>query len=112
MAPRGPTPGLTEAFRKLRSRPVRKIREPEAAAEIRRLFGENLVELRRGHGFSQERTAERASLHRTEVALIEAGKRLPRLDTIVKLAGALEVEPCGLLVGMAVELDQAKEGSE
>jgi len=43
--------------------------------------------------------------------LIESGKRLPRLDTIVKLAGAVEVEPCALLMGTAWELDPQKEGS-
>jgi len=104
-----PDPGLIEADSKLRSRPVQKIQEPDAAAQIRRLFGENLSVLRRGVGLSQEGTAERAGLHRTEIALIEGRKRLPRLDTIVKLAGALELEPCELLVGMAVELNPPKE---
>ena len=44
-------------------------------------------------------------------ALIERGQRVPRLDTIVKLAGAVEVEPCVLLVGMAWELDPPKGDS-
>jgi transcriptional regulator with XRE-family HTH domain len=80
--------------------------------DLRRLLGRNLVELRGRVGLSQQATADRAGLHRTHVALIEAGKRFPRLDTIVKLAGAVEVEPCALLMGMAWKLDPQKEGSK
>ncbi len=81
------------------------------AVEAARLLARNLVGYRRRVGLSQQGAAERAGLHRTEVALIEGGKRLPRLDTIVKLAGALEVEPCALLAGMAWELEPPQEGS-
>lgn len=83
------------------------------AAEASRILARNLVELRGRVGLSQDATAERAGLHRGEVALIEAKKRLPRLDTIVKLAGAIEVRPCELLAGMAWNLDPAvEEGSK
>ena len=51
---------------------------------------------RRRLGISQEELACRTSLHRTEVGLIERGRREPRLGTIVKLAGGLE-EPLGSL---------------
>jgi transcriptional regulator with XRE-family HTH domain len=80
------------------------------AAEASRILGRNLVASRGRVGLSQEGTADRAGLHRTEVALIEGGKRLPRLDTIVKLAGAVEVQPCALLEGMAWKLDSPQEG--
>ncbi len=72
--------------------------------EVAARFAENLVALRGRAGFPQERTAERAGLHITEVGLLERGLRLPRLDTIVKLAGAFDVEPCELLAGMAWQL--------
>lgn len=88
-------------------------RQKEAqATKCSRRLGQNLVEFRGRVGLSQEGTAERAGLHRTEVALIEAGKRAPRLDTIVKLAGAVEVEPCALLMGTAWKFDSPKEGSK
>ena len=87
-------------------------RKGPQAAEASRLLGQNLVGQRRRVGLSQQGTADRAGLHRTEVALIESGKRLPRLDTIVKLAGAVEVEPCALLAGLAWELDPPEEGSK
>lgn len=68
--------------------------------ELRRCFGENLERQRRRADLSQEELGFRAGLHRTEVGMLERGTRLPRLDTIVKLAGGLEVEPALLLEGM------------
>lgn len=82
------------------------------AVECTRRLGQNVVELRGKRELTQTATAERSGLHRTEVSLIERGQRVPRLDTIVKLAGALQVEPCALLMGMAWNLDPSKEGSK
>ncbi|HEX5592322.1 MAG TPA: helix-turn-helix transcriptional regulator [Solirubrobacterales bacterium] len=82
------------------------------AGELGWRFGQNLVELRGRAGLSQIGTAERAGLNRTEINLLEHGRRVPRLDTIVKLAGAVEVEPCVLLKGLAWVLDPPKEGSK
>ena len=82
------------------------------AIELGWRFGQNLVELRGRAGLSQVGTAERAGLNRTEINLLEHGRRVPRLDTIVKLAGAVEVEPCALLTGLAWDLDSPEEGAE
>jgi transcriptional regulator with XRE-family HTH domain len=68
--------------------------------EIAMRFGENLRRIRRREGFSQEELAERAYLHRTEVGLIERGQRVGRIDTLIKLAGALSVSPLELLDGI------------
>ena len=76
---------------------------------LNRRFAENLVLLRGNVDLSQQKTAERSGLHRTEISLLERGLRLPRLDTIVRLGGAVEVEPCELLVGMAWRLPHRVE---
>lgn len=55
-------------------------------------FGKNLCAARRRAGLSQEKVAFRADLHRTEIGLLERGERLPRIDTLLKLAGALGVK--------------------
>lgn len=81
------------------------------AIEAGRRLGQSVVEAREKRDLTQAATAERAGLHRTEVSLIERGERVPRLDTIVRLAGALQMEPCALLVGMAWKLDPPWEGS-
>jgi len=63
-------------------------------------FGENLVRCRKRADLSQEELGFRASLHRTQIGILEGGRRLPRIDTLVKLAGALEISPCDLLDGI------------
>lgn len=74
-------------------------------------FGKNLSRQRRAVGLSQEETAVRASLHRTAVGQIERGERVARVDTLVKLAGALGIEPGELLVGLSWEPGGMRLGS-
>lgn len=63
-------------------------------------LGRNVFMARRRAGFSQEALGALASLHRTEVGLVEKGKRLPRADTLIKLAAALDVGAGDLLEGV------------
>jgi transcriptional regulator with XRE-family HTH domain len=61
-------------------------------------FGERLVVARFNCGrISQEALAERAEIHRTQMTLYENGHREPKLETFVRLAGGLELEPAQLL---------------
>lgn len=71
-----------------------------ASSEIAQVFGANLARARERAKLSQEEVGFRASLHRTEVGQLERGVRLARIDTVVKLAGALSVPPGDLLKGM------------
>lgn len=66
-------------------------------------FGDNLKRHRKLADLSQDEVAFRASLHRTEVSQTERGLRLCRVDTVVKLAGALEIEPGKLFEGIGWE---------
>jgi transcriptional regulator with XRE-family HTH domain len=63
-------------------------------------FGENLVQIRRARRLSQESLAERSGLHRTQISLVETGRRQPRIETVVRLAGALEVSTESLFEGI------------
>jgi transcriptional regulator with XRE-family HTH domain len=63
-------------------------------------LGRNLFMARRRAGFSQEALGALASLHRTEVGMVEKGERLPRVDTLIKLASALGVDAGELLEGV------------
>jgi len=63
-------------------------------------FGRNLARCRKKTGLSQEALGVRASLHRTAVGELERGERIARIDTLVKLAGALSVPPGDLLEGL------------
>lgn len=63
-------------------------------------FGENLARCRKRADMSQEELAIRASLHRTEISMLERGARVARIDTLVKLAGALSIAPGDLMIGI------------
>ena len=74
-------------------------------------FGANLSRLRERADITQEELAFRASLHRTEIGLLERGGRVPKIDTLAKLAGALEVEPGALFEGIAWTPGNVRRGS-
>lgn len=63
-------------------------------------LGRNLFMVRRRAGFSQEELGALTCLHRTEIGMVENGTRLPRVDTLIKLAAALGVRAEELLAGI------------
>jgi transcriptional regulator with XRE-family HTH domain len=63
-------------------------------------FGDNLIRARKLADVSQDELAVMASVHRTEISQIERGLRVPRIDTLVKLAASLEVSADELLAGL------------
>lgn len=73
-------------------------------------FGQNLARCRERAGLSQEELGMRAELHRTAVGQLERGQRIARADTLVKLAGSLEVSPEDLLAGLTWEPSIRTEG--
>lgn len=81
-----------------------------AGLAVARRFGENLRGVRRAAGLSQEAVGYAASLHRTEVGLLERGARIPRIDTLIKLSQALGVTPDTLLIGIAFEPGKVEVG--
>lgn len=66
-------------------------------------FAQNLVRARKRADLSQEEVAVRASVHRTEISQLERALRVARIDTLAKLAGALEISPGCLLEGISWE---------
>lgn len=74
-------------------------------------FGANLAHARKAADLSQEELGFRASLHRTEIGMLERGIRLARIDTLVKLAGALGVTPDELLDGLSWQPGGRRIGS-
>jgi transcriptional regulator, XRE family protein len=59
---------------------------------ILQIFGNNVREIRRLKGFSQEELAYRADLHRTYIGMIERAEKNITLINIEKIAKALEIE--------------------
>ncbi|HET7508685.1 MAG TPA: helix-turn-helix transcriptional regulator [Solirubrobacterales bacterium] len=64
-------------------------------------FSANLRRARSKAGITQEELGALTELHRTEISLLENGKRMPRLDTLVKLVCALECRSDDLIEGLA-----------
>lgn len=76
----------------------------EASAQfVAAIVGARIRRIRRAQELSQEALADYAEIHRTQVSLIEHGERLPRVDTVIKIAGGLFVPPCELLDGIIWE---------
>lgn len=73
-------------------------------------FASNLQCARAAADLSQEELGVRASLHRTEISQLERGLRVARIDTLVKLAGGLGVDPGVLLAGIVWTPAQILEG--
>lgn len=63
-------------------------------------FGQSLRRRRRLADLSQRELAELTQLRHMDISAIERGQRVPRLDTILKLAAGVEATSCELLVGL------------
>lgn len=73
-------------------------------------FGENLRRQRRLADMSQDEVAFRAGVHRTEISQLERGLRHARVDTVAKLAAALQVDPGEFFKGIVWEPGSVRVG--
>jgi DNA-binding XRE family transcriptional regulator len=103
-------PLQTKSFLHLSSRVADQGRKVHAEGVALR-FGYNLRRCRQLSGLSQEELGERASLHRTEVGKLEKGERLARIDTLIRLAGAMSIRPEELIEGIHWTPAQTKYGT-
>ena len=60
--------------------------------DIKETFARNLREARRKSGLTQAQLAEKAEVSTHYIALIELARNIPKVDTIERLARALNVE--------------------
>ncbi len=65
--------------------------------EIRQRLGRNVKRLREQKGWSQEKFAFEADIHRTYISDIERGARNPTVTIVEKLAASLSVTASELL---------------
>jgi transcriptional regulator with XRE-family HTH domain len=77
---------------------------------VAKQFGANLARIRKRADMSQEEVSFRASVHRTEVSQLERGLRVARVDTVAKLAAALEVDPGTFFEGIVWEPGDVRHG--
>jgi transcriptional regulator with XRE-family HTH domain len=62
-----------------------------ASTAVKEHLAHQLRRLRHAKGWSQEKLAEKANIHRTYLAGIERSLRNPSLENLIKLANALGV---------------------
>jgi transcriptional regulator with XRE-family HTH domain len=72
----------------------------ELPPQVGERLGENLRACRKRAGLSQEELAFRAESHRTHIGKLEAGERVYRVDTLLKLSRSLAVPVTVLLEGV------------
>jgi transcriptional regulator with XRE-family HTH domain len=68
--------------------------------QISTVFGQVLREQRISRDLSQEELALAADVDRTFVSQMERGIRQPTITTLMKLAGALGIQPSTLIIRM------------
>jgi transcriptional regulator with XRE-family HTH domain len=68
---------------------------------LRERFGINLRASRKRLGLSQEAFGFRAEVHPRSLSPFELGQRLPRIESFIRLAGALKVRPNDLVEGIS-----------
>jgi DNA-binding XRE family transcriptional regulator len=90
---------------------IRHARGDSSPVDFRDRFAANLIRCRKEAGLSQEELARRAALNRTQISLLENSQRTPRIDTVVKVAGALGVDPAALLRGMRWTPSETRPGA-
>lgn len=73
------------------------------SATVGRAFGTKLSEARLRAKLSQEALGYLSGIHRTQISRLEAGDSVPKLDTVIQLAGALGLATPDLLPGVIWE---------
>jgi transcriptional regulator with XRE-family HTH domain len=63
-------------------------------------LGRRMRQLRHKQGYSQEAFADHCGLHRPAVSLIERGKRVPSLTTLLTISGGFGIPVSALLRGV------------
>ena len=64
-------------------------------------FGRRLRQLRVERGLTQEQVAERADVHATFISNVERGYSSPTLDTLIRIAAAINVRASELIDGLS-----------
>ena len=77
--------------------------------EYKETMGKRISDLRKGKGMTQEALAEKLFVTRQTVSNYETGKSQPDVDTIIRLAETLQVDPNTLIYGIPTPPDRKRE---
>jgi transcriptional regulator with XRE-family HTH domain len=68
-------------------------------ASLREILADNMRKIRRKHGMTQAKLAEKADVSTHFIAMIEIGRKFPAPDTLDRIAAALGIETYELFSG-------------
>jgi transcriptional regulator with XRE-family HTH domain len=63
-------------------------------------IGLNLRKIRRRADMSQDDLARRSGIHHSEISLLERGRRIPRIDTCIRILGSTGADAQELVEGI------------
>ncbi len=69
----------------------------ETRDELKNAVGQTIKNIRIKKGLSQDVLSGLSDLDRSHLTKIESGKKLPNLETIWKIANAVEIDPSNLI---------------
>lgn len=76
------------------------------------VFGEQLRQLRKAAGITQEELAFRVSMDRTYISLLERGIKSPTLNTFFRLCKVLNQQPAEVIDRVYQRVIQVEQGAE
>lgn len=71
--------------------------------QLHLIVASNICRLRQNAGLSQESFADKCNLHRTYIGAIERGERNITVNTLARIAEALNINPADLLIDKHTE---------
>jgi len=78
-------------------------------SDITKALGQRIRNYRAARGLSQEKLAELSGCHHTYVGQIERGEKNATIESIVKIADALEVSLAKLFENLGVSTDEISD---
>ena len=69
---------------------------------LERIVIDNIKRIRKEKGFSQEKLAEACNTATSYIGLMETYRNIPKLSTIERIAGALDVDPLVFFVDSTI----------
>ena len=81
---------------------------PRVASDAAAHIGGLIAEHRKRQGMTQDQVAVISEIDSSNVRAYESGRSMPNIQSLVRVAGALGVEPGVLLVGLEAEMFAVK----